>query len=98
MNSEHVEQVRILEADVKHLEDRFDGHLAIYANNGKESARVASALERIERHSFERDKKVDEMFDAYQGFKIGKMGITWLFGLFMAVGGGILLVKEIMKK
>ena len=98
MNPEHVEQVRILEADVKHLEDRFDGHLAIYANNGKESARVASALERIERHSFERDKKVDEMFDTYNSFKVGKVGIAWLFGIFMAVGSAILMVKEILRK
>lgn len=98
MNHEHLEQVRIIENDVKQLENRFDNHLLVYSENGKESARVARVLERMEEHSKERDKKVDEMFDAYQGFKIGKMGITWLFGLFMAVGGGILLVKEIMKK
>ena len=98
MNPEHIEQVRILEADVKHLEDRFDGHLAIYANNGKESARVASALERLEQHSLDRDLKVDEMFETYNSFKVGKIGIAWLFGIFMALGSAILLVKEITKK
>lgn len=79
------------------LEKRFDTHLQVYAANGKESARVAAVLERLEEHSRERDAKVDEMFDVYQSFKFGKKGIFWLIGTFTFIGGAILMAKQILK-
>jgi len=97
MNKEHKEQCTHLDGKLDELEGRLDRHLEIYANNGKESARVANALEKMILRSNERDKKVDEMFDAYSEFKAGKRTLKWLFGLFMAVGGAVLLIKGIIK-
>lgn len=91
MNQEHIEQIRILESDVKALESRFDNH-------GIESTRVARVLERLEEHSRDRDIKVDEMFEAYKALIIGKKGIVLLFGIFMTIGTAILMLRELFKK
>lgn len=83
------------------LEKRFDRHLEIYANNGKELARLAAAVEALSLRADTRDKKTDEMYTTYQEFTMGRRGIIWLIGglfaLFMAVGSAILMVKNIMK-
>lgn len=51
------------------LEGRLDDHIAIYsrhvqiyADNGKESKRVADILEKMVERSVERDAKVDKMY------------------------------------
>lgn len=102
MTPEHTKQCEIITDNVinkvDELEGRFDSHLQVYANNGKESARVAAVLERLEIRSKERDEKVDEMFKVYQSFKFGKMGITWAFGICMAVGSAFLLIKNLFLK
>ena len=86
---------------ILHVEQRLDDHIRIYKENGKESARVAAALERLEEHSRERDAKVDEMFTTYTDFKSGKKAIVWfvggLFGIFISVGSAYLMVKNIFK-
>lgn len=83
------------------LEKRLDRHLEIYANNGKEMARLAIAVETMAQNDKERDVKVDEMFIAYQEFKNGRKAIVWLIGglfsIFMTVGGAILMAKQILK-
>jgi len=43
---------------VQDLEKRFDRHLEIYANNGKEMARLAGAVERMEERANLRDERV----------------------------------------
>lgn len=86
---------------VEDLEKRFDRHLEIYANNGKEMARLASVIEAMQLYSTERNKKVDEMYITYQEFMMGKKGIIWLIGgsfaIFMALGSAYLMIKNIIK-
>jgi len=82
---------------VEDLEKRFDRHLEIYANNGKEMARLAAAVERMEERANVRDEKVNEMFEVYQQFKFGKKGIFWLIGTLTFLGGAFLTAKQIMK-
>lgn len=83
------------------LEQRFDKHLEIYANNGKEMARLASAVEAMQERSEKRDVIVDEMLKVYQEFQSGKKGIVWLIGglfaMFMTVGSAYLMFKQITK-
>lgn len=83
------------------LEKRFDRHLEIYASNGKEMARLAMVVERMEERSHKRDKQVNEMFDVYKDFKSGKKVIVWFvggaFALFMSVGGAYLMAKNILR-
>lgn len=79
------------------LEKRFDRHLEIYANNGKEMARLATAIEIMHKSVEERNKIVDEMFDVYQSFKFGKKGIFWFIGTFTFIGGALLMAKQIWK-
>lgn len=95
----------------KDIETKIDRHLEVYAENGKELKRLAMAVEfmaqqseKRERRAEERDRKVDEIFAAYQDFKFGKRGVTllfkitaWLFGILTAIGGAILMVKGILK-
>ena len=79
------------------LEKRFDRHLEIYANNGKEMSRLAAAVERMEERSDKRDERVDEMFEVYQQFKFGRKGLLWLIGTFTILGGAFLMAKSIIK-
>lgn len=58
----------------------------------------------LEAHSMERDKKVDEMVakveDMYKVFNNGSFLVTvikWIFGTILAIGGGYLMVREIIK-
>ena len=73
------------------------GLLEIYAQNGKESKRVADALERLIEHSKERDAKVDEMYEFFYGghvvTRVAKVAGTFI----MACGGAYLMFKSILK-
>ncbi len=82
---------------VQDLEKRFDRHLEIYANNGKEMARLAGAVERMEERANLRDERVSEMFEVYQQFKFGKKGIIWIIGTLTFLGGAYLMTKQIIK-
>lgn len=86
---------------VDDLEKRFDKHLEIYANNGKEMAKMGVLVEQMLERDKVRDKKVDEMYTTYQEFMLGKKGIIWavagIFALFMALGSAYLMAKNIMK-
>jgi hypothetical protein len=86
-----------LEDELNKIEGRLDRHLEIYAQNGKESKRVADALERLIEHSKERDAKVDEMYEFFYGghvvTRVAKVAGTFI----MACGGAYLMFKSILK-
>lgn len=84
---EHIQK----ESDrITSIDDRLDKHLVIYANNGKESARVADALEKL-------IKQHGEMYDLFSTLKGGRTTIKWIFGFVLAVGSAVLLTKNILK-
>ena len=87
-----------IDEKVDTLDERLDRHLEIYAANGKESARVANALETLINRSAERDAKVDEMLNLFNTFKGGKTVIKWIFGIIMAIGSLWLLIIKINGK
>lgn len=62
-----------------------------------ESARVATALERLEEHSKCRDTKIDEMYTVFHDGKVATRIAKWAFALMIALGGAVLLVKQIIK-
>lgn len=88
---------KTIEEHVLHIEERLDKHLEIYAKNGKESRRVADALEKIIAHSMERDKKVDEMYQFFSDGKIATRLAKFLGTSFVALLSAYLLVKNILK-
>lgn len=83
--------------DLNALEKRFDKHISIYAANGKESKRVADALERLIQYNSERDVKVDEMYALFNDGKTATKITKWVFTFIMATGGAFLLFKNILK-
>jgi len=47
MDTQHTEQTKRLEDDIRSLAQRFDRHLEIYAQNGKELRSVQTELESV---------------------------------------------------
>lgn len=86
-----------LEHELDKIEGRLDRHLEIYAQNGKESKRVADALERLIEHSKERDAKVDEMYEVFTSTiavsKFLKVSAVFL----VSCGSAYLMAKSILK-
>jgi len=90
-------------SEIGSLESRFDRHLQIYAENGKESKRVADALERLLEQSDVRDVKVDAMYADYAADKVvsasdgRRMKTVVLWGATIAAAGVILaLVRQVV--
>lgn len=80
-----------------YIEEKLDRHLEIYKNNGKESKRVADALERLIEHSKERDAKVDEMYVFFSDGKVATKIAKFVGTTFVAVLSTYLLFKNITK-
>lgn len=87
------------EIDINRIEGKLNTHLDVYRENGKESKRVADALNVLIQHSMDRDKKVDEMYLQYINEKVVdeadikrvKSVIMWgsLVAAFTVIGGSI---------
>ena len=86
-----------LEDELNKIEGRLDRHLEIYAQNGKESKRVADALERLIEHSKERDERVDEMYEFFSGGHVVTRVAKFTGTFIMAIGGAYLMFKSILK-
>lgn len=80
-----------------YIEEKLDRHLEIYKNNGKESKRVADALEKLIVHSKERDAKVDEMYEFFSSGKIATKLAKFIGTSFVAVLSTYLIIKNILK-
>lgn len=84
----------------KEPQQQYEQHDGIYRALGE----LTQVCRNLEAHSMERDKKVDEMIakveDMYKVFNNGSFLVTvikWIFGTILAVGGGYLMVREIIK-
>ena len=80
-----------------YIEEKLDRHLEIYKNNGKESKRVADALEKLIAHSQERDVKVDEMYEFFSSGKIATKLAKFVGTSFVALLSTYLIIKNILK-
>ena len=82
---------------IEELESRFDRHLEIYANNGRELSRLSKLIEiHIKNHDEFKDK-IEPMIKFYDG-----MGFTQRFALYViavisSVVGLYLLIKQVFK-
>ena len=85
------------EQHAMYIEEKLDAHLKIYAANGKESKRVADALEKLIAHSQERDAKVDEMYVFFSDGKIATKIAKFVGTGFVAILSTYLLFKNITK-
>ena len=75
----------------KDYRKRLDRHIEVYENNGKELARLATAVE--EMHG-----KQDAMYKVYQGFNWSTKAIMWVLGLVATIFGIVLTIKQILIK
>ena len=74
MDIQHTEQTRRLEEDMRHLGNRFDRHLEIYAANGKELSAVKQNVASL-------DKTITEF---YLSFKAHELAQKELIGQFVS--------------
>lgn len=62
----------------------------------EELKRLNATLEELLKHSEERDKKVDEMYEVFNNGRFLTTVVKWGFGLLLALGGAYLMVKSII--
>lgn len=62
----------------------------------EELKRLNATLGELLKHSEERDKKVDEMYEVFNNGRFLTSVIKWGFGLLLALGGAYLMVKSIL--
>jgi len=72
------------------FQKRFNRHMEVYAENGKELARLGNLLE-----AHINDTK--EMVSFFKGMNFTKKLLMWLLGAFAGVGTTILMIREIWK-
>ena len=89
---------------IQELETRFDRHLEIYANNGKELAALKEAVKSLERFLTE-NRKLDDIFreelkpimNSYSTLVSGRKMILGFIIFVSALGSLYLLIKQILK-
>ena len=62
----------------------------------EELKRLNATLEELLKHSEERDKKVNEMYEVFNNGRFLTSVVKWGFGLLLALGGAYLMVKSII--
>lgn len=105
MQQEHLQQLKHLDEQLDGLEVRFSNHLEVYANNGKELARLGDL---ISNHIGEQKKMMEDLFpiiDFYRSFKVTSRvtqvtfkGVMKITGIILAIGSTYLIIKTILHR
>ena len=61
----------------------------------EELKRLNATLEELLKHSEERDKKVDEMYEVFNNGRFLTSIVKWAFGITLAIGGAYIMFKQI---
>ena len=95
MTPEHLEQMKHMDERIDDVDNRLDRHLEIYANNGKEMARLAQAIEAHIKSQDNVEKRVNEMYEVFNDGKIGTKIVKWVFRVLIAIGSAVIVYKGI---
>ena len=90
-----------MQEELKQIRDRqdqheamFSRHLEIYANNGKELAKLTETI-------LQNNKQTQEMYEIFSGLtttgKWSSIIAKWIFGLFIGLGSLIIMWHNITK-
>lgn len=96
-------QEEILELRHKQEEHdaRFNRHLEIYANNGKELKELTGVIYRIVPMFEENTKQTKEMYEIFNGISTTSKWTTkivkWIVGILLGVGSLIIMWNNIIK-
>ena len=82
---------------IEELESRFDRHLEIYANNGRELSRLSKLIEIHIKDHDEFKKRIEPVIKFYEGMTFTQWLVISLVALLTAFGGLYLLIKQIFK-
>lgn len=82
-------QIGALGKQLVDLGKRFDEHVQIYAENGKESKRLADTVEGFGEMMVDRNKKIDEMWEAFAKARTGRDIFIGFFKFFALIGAGV---------
>lgn len=103
MDSQHLEQTKRIEGDLRELGKRFDRHLEIYASNGKELAAVkvemnnlVKGIDELKHTIDESHKELKDRFVTKDTFSFYKR-LTWMIiGTVVTVltSGGLLAASK----
>lgn len=106
MTAQHTTETILVE--IEKLEGRFDKHLEIYAANGRESKRVADALEIMTAQSASQNIKVNDMYTQYMDNNAVERAtkrwqenvVTWgrVLTAIAVIGAAIAFLLEVLQK
>lgn len=84
-----------LRKELRELDDRLDKHIEMYQKNGRELVRLSLLIEEHTQKDDERWIEIKPVVDYWNGFKYGKRFIIGAIGFFTAIGGAIIIWKQI---
>ena len=82
---------------IEELESRFDRHLEIYANNGRELSRLSKLIEIHIKDHDEFKKKIEPMIKFYEGMTFTQRMVMYMLALLASIGGLYIIIKQIFK-
>ena len=100
MTPEHLQQLNHIDVKVDELEDRFDRHLEIYANNGKELADLKTEISELRIQLKMVLPALQDSKEMMEWFRSMKSGYKFLMAILTLLGtavGVFLSIKAINK-
>ena len=92
MDKELKKEIESLEASDRRMEESFTRHLEIYAQNGKEMARLAQAVENLTEAFKEYKESNKEVLKWAKNMKWGQKTIVGLVGIVGTIVGIVIAV------
>lgn len=86
-----------LHKEIRQIDARLDAHIEAYAKNGRELVRLSNIIEKHIEMDVKQWNKMEPIINYWNGFKFGRKFIIGSIGFFSAIGGAILLWREINK-
>lgn len=94
-------QLKEMKSRLEEYQVKFDRHLEIYANNGKELKTLTDTILKIVPMFEENTKQTKEMYDVFSGIattsKWTSKIVKWVVGIFLGIGSLIIMWNNINK-
>ena len=84
-------ELKLLEQDLRGVTDRFDRHLEIYANNGKELAALKSSVDSVIKQASNMEKLLREGYVSVSRFRPVEIAMYGFIGIIMVTVIGAML-------
>lgn len=79
------------------FQKRFDRHMEIYAQNGRELAALKEIVHELSRDVKKHVVETEKMIKFFNGMSFMQKAAMWILGVIAAVGTAFILLRDIFK-